>query len=192
MIRKLRSEMVETEIGKRLMTGDGRRWLLRPARPTDGGALARLFAAVRAEGRWLITAPGVVGDPSEGFWISEMIRSAEHLALVAEADGDVVGNVLVSTDRNRATEHVGTLAICIADRWRDVGIGSALMSAAQDWVRERGLRKLALGVFPDNERAIAVYEKRGFVREGVRRMQYRSGDRFRDEVLMAWFPADDA
>ena len=53
------------------------------------------------------------------------------------------------------------------------------------WVR---LRKVALGVFPDNERAIAVYERAGFVREGVRRMQYRSGDEFRDEVLMAWFP----
>jgi RimJ/RimL family protein N-acetyltransferase len=182
--------MVETEIGRRLMTGDGRRWLLRPARPTDGSELARLFAAVRAEGRWLITAPGVVGDPSEGFWISEMIRSAEHLALVAEADADVVGNVLVSTDRNRATEHVGTLAICIADGWRDVGIGSALVAAAQDWVRDRGLRKLALGVFPDNERAIAVYERAGFVHEGLRHLQYRSGDIWRDEVLMAWFPED--
>ena len=38
------------------------------------------------------------------------------------------------------------------------------------------------------DQAIAVYEKCGFVREGVRRMQYRSGDAFRDEVLMAWFP----
>ena len=56
--------------------------------------------------------------------------------------------------------------------------------------RERGLRKLSLGVFPDNERAIAVYEKRGFVREGLRRMQYRSGGAFRDEVLMAWFPQE--
>ena len=54
-----------------------------------------------------------------------------------------------------------------------------------------GLRKVSLGVFPDNERAIAVYERRGFVREGVRRQQYRSGDEFRDEVLMAWFPLED-
>jgi RimJ/RimL family protein N-acetyltransferase len=183
-------KMVETGLGKRLTTGDGRRWLLRPARPTDGSALARLFAAVRAEGRWLITAPGTIDDPSEGFWISEMIRSAEHLALVAEADGEIVGNVLVSTDRNRATEHIGTLAICIAEEWRDVGIGSALVAGAQDWVRERGLRKLALGVFPDNDRAIAVYERAGFVREGLRRLQYRSGDVWRDEVLMAWFPEE--
>ena len=184
--------MVETGIGERLAASDGRRWLLRPARPTDGSGLARLFAAVRAEGRWLITPPGAVDDPSEGFWISEMIRSADHLALVAEADGEIVGNVLVSTDRNRATEHIGTLAICIADGWRDVGIGQELVRGAQRWVRERGLRKLALGVFPDNDRAIAVYERAGFVREGYRRLQYRSGDVWRDELLMAWFPEDHA
>jgi hypothetical protein len=28
------------------------------------------------------------------------------------------------------------------------------------------------------------------VREGVRRQQYRSGDEYRDEVLMAWFPLE--
>ena len=180
--------MIATGTGETRTARDGRRWTLRPARPTDGRGLARLFADVRKEGRWLITAPGAISEPSEGFWISEMIRAAEHLVLVAEADGEVVGNVLVSVDRGVATEHIGVLSITIADGWRDVGIGTELVETAQRWARERGLRKLSLGVFPDNERAIAVYEKRGFVREGVRRMQYRSGGDFRDEVLMAWFP----
>ena len=180
--------MITTGRGVAKTARDGRHWTLRPARPTDGRALARLFADVREEGRWLITAPGAVSEPSEAFWIAEMIRAAEHLTLVAEADGEVVGNVLVSVDRGVATEHIGVLSITIAHDWRDVGIGSELVEAAQRWALERGLRKVSLGVFPDNERAIAVYEKRGFVQEGVRRMQYRSGDRFRDEVLMAWFP----
>ncbi len=184
--------MITTGSGEAKTARDGRRWTLRPGRPTDGRALARLFAEVRREGRWLITAPGAVSEPSEGFWIAEMIRAAEHLVLVAEADGEVVGNVLVSVDRGVATEHVGVLSILLGDGWRNVGIGSELIVAAQRWAADRGLRKLSLGVFPDNERAIAVYEKHGFVREGVRRMQYRSGDAFRDEVLMAWFPPEVA
>ena len=183
--------MIQTRNATAMVAHDGRRWTLRPGRPTDGRALARLFADVRAEGRWLITTPGSVSEPSEAFWISELIRSDEHLAVVAEADGDVVGNVLVNVERGIATSHVGVLSICIAADWRDVGVGTELVAAAQRWIRERGLRKLSLGVFPDNERAIAVYEKRGFVREGLRRMQYRSGDRFRDEVLMAWFPGSE-
>jgi RimJ/RimL family protein N-acetyltransferase len=169
--------------------GDGRRWTLRPARPTDARGLSRLFAAVRAEGRWLVTPPSAVSSPSEAFFIGEMIRSGDGLALVAEADGEVVGNVLVSLERNAVSDHIGTLSICVADAWRDVGIGSALVGAAVDWARARGLGKLSLGVFPDNERAIAVYERAGFVREGLRRRQFRvQGNVFRDELLMAWFP----
>ena len=102
--------------------------------------------------RWLITTPGAVSEPSEAFWISEMIRADEHLVLVAEADAEVVGNVLVSVDRGVATEHIGVLSITIAHDWRDVGIGSELVAAAQRWAVNRGLRKLSLGVFP-GERA---------------------------------------
>lgn len=180
--------MIQAASGETRTAGDGRPWRLRPARPTDARALARLFADVRAEGRWLIATPGAVSQPSEAFWIGELIRGAEHLALVAEADGDVVGNVLVNVDHSLTTQHIGVLAICVADGWRDVGIGTQLVRRAQEWAVERGLRKLSLGVFPDNERAIAVYRHCGFVTEGVRREQYRSGDGYRDEVLMAWFP----
>jgi RimJ/RimL family protein N-acetyltransferase len=180
--------MILTGAGEAKTARDGRRWTLRPGRPTDGRALARLFADVRTEGRWLITTPGAISEPSEAFWISELIRAEESLALVAEADGEIVGNVLISVDRGRATEHIGVLSICIAIDWRDVGIGTELVAAAQAWARDRELGKISLGVFPDNERAIAVYERRGFVREGLRRRQYRSADAYRDEVLMAWFP----
>jgi RimJ/RimL family protein N-acetyltransferase len=172
---------------------DGRRWTLRPARPTDSRALARLFASVRREGRWLVTPPSAVSQPSEAFFIGEMIRGDDGLTLVAEADGEAIGNVLVTIERNVVSSHVGTLSIVIAEGWRDVGIGSAMVRAAQDWAAGRGLLKLALAVFPDNERAIAVYEHAGFVREGLRRRQYRAdGDVLRDELLMAWFPDESS
>jgi RimJ/RimL family protein N-acetyltransferase len=180
---------LETAMTQAQVTGDGRRWTLRPARPTDAGALSRLFAEVRAEGRWLVTPPSALSLPSETYFIGEMIRGGDGLVLVAEADGDVVGNILVSVDRNMVSAHIGTLSICVADAWRDVGIGSALVAVALDWARQRGLQKVALAVFPDNDRAIAVYERAGFMREGLRRRQYRvAGGEFRDELLMAWFP----
>lgn len=184
------AEMTVTEAQART-AADGRHWTLRPARPTDARALASLFAAVRREGRWLVTPATAVSEPSEAFYIGEMIRDPQSLALVAEADGEVVGNVLVSVERSIVSDHVGVLSICVADGWRDVGIGSALVAAALGWSQRQGLAKVALGVFPDNDRAIAVYEHAGFVREGLRRRQYRiPGGAYRDELLMAWFPPE--
>ncbi|HET7520459.1 MAG TPA: GNAT family protein, partial [Candidatus Limnocylindria bacterium] len=87
------------------------------------------------------------------------------------------------------SSHVGTLSIVVADGWREVGIGSTMVRAAQEWTAASGLLKLGLAVFPDNARAIAVYEHAGFAREGLRRRQYRGeGGVLRDELLMAWFP----
>jgi len=172
---------------------DGRHWLLRPARPADAEPLARLYAAVRTEGRWLVTPPTALNPPSEAFFIGELIRADEAAVLVAEAGGEVVGNALVMSDRDVSSRHVGVLSVTVAEGWRDVGLGTALVAAAQEWVRERGLVRLALSVFPDNARAIAVYARAGFVREGLRRRQYRQADgTYRDELLMAWFPGGGA
>jgi putative acetyltransferase len=174
-------------------TRDGRAWTLRAARPTDAGALARLFADVRGEGRYLVTPATAISEPSEAFFIGEMIRNEGSLALVGEADGSIIGNVLVNVERNLVSNHLGTLSICVAADWRDSGVGGVLVRASIDWARQRGLAKVALGVFPDNARAIAVYEHAGFVTEGLRRRQYRSADNsFRDELLMAWFPTEEA
>ena len=109
---------------------DGRPWSLRSARPTDARALASLFADVRREGRWLVTPASAVSQPSEAFYIGEMIRDSSSLALVAEADGDVVGNVLISVERSVVSDHVGTLSICVADGWREVGIAAIHTGAA--------------------------------------------------------------
>ena len=102
--------MIMTGSGEARTARDGRRWTLRPARPTDGRALARLFADVRSRGPLADHRARRRQRAVGGFWISEMIRAAEHLVLVAEADGEVVGNILVSVDRGVATEHIGVLS----------------------------------------------------------------------------------
>ena len=67
-----------------------------------------------------------------------------------------------------------------------MGVGSALMAAlldlADNWLM---LVRLELEVFTDNERAIRLYEKLGFEREGLKRMSAVRGGRYVDEYVMA-------
>lgn len=66
----------------------------------------------------------------------------------------------------------------VAADWRGRGVGTALVAAAIERSRARGLHKLILSVFPHNEAAIALYRKFGFVDEGrrVRHIRRASGE----------------
>ena len=89
--------------------------------------------------------------------------------LVAAADGEVIGFLHVEVSRFG----FGEIGMLVAREWRGRGVGSALVEAAIDWSRERGLHKLSLSVFPHNEAAIALYRKFGFEEEGYRRKHMR-------------------
>jgi ribosomal protein S18 acetylase RimI-like enzyme len=52
--------------------------------------------------------------------------------------------------------------------WRR-GVGSALMDAALDDLRERGYAAAVVWSFADNDRANAFYERIGFTRDGGER-----------------------
>jgi L-phenylalanine/L-methionine N-acetyltransferase len=60
------------------------------------------------------------------------------------------------------------------------------MEAAETWAGSARVTKLELHVFPHNRPAIALYEKLGYEREGLRRHHYaRSDGGFSDVLLMA-------
>ena len=57
-----------------------------------------------------------------------------------------------------------------------------LLDLADNWLM---LLRVELEVYADNERAIALYEKMGFQREGLRRMATVRRGRYIDECSMA-------
>ena len=73
----------------------------------------------------------------------------------------------------------------VADGLRGAGAGGALLEAAVEWAAARRLPSGGARRVPGERPAIAFYERHGFVREGLRREQYRRGDGYHDEVLMA-------
>lgn len=63
-----------------------------------------------------------------------------------------------------------------------VGVGRILLAWAIERARRRGAKNLFLGVWESNDRAIALYESRGF--EKVGSYQFRVGDTRDNEFIM--------
>ncbi|MEQ1608753.1 MAG: N-acetyltransferase [Hyphomonadaceae bacterium] len=63
-----------------------------------------------------------------------------------------------------------------------VGVGRILLAWAIERARQRGAKNLFLGVWESNERAIALYESRGF--EKVGGYKFKVGDTLDDEFIM--------
>jgi putative acetyltransferase len=165
---------------------DGRALVVRDAHKRDARAVAEMLDAVAAEPQ--VTLVLQAGEASAADWrrrIVDSVRSPRGLFLVAESAGSVAGNLGLWPDANPASGHVAWIGMSVTAGFRGAGAGGALLETAMDWAATSGFRRAVLGVFPENARAMAFYERHGFVREGFRREQYRRGDRYHDEVLMA-------
>ena len=83
-------------------------------------------------------------------------------------------------------QHVCVLGMVVADTWQDKGVGTLLGKHMVNWARGEGYKKIALGVYRDNTRAIRFYEKLGFVKEGILVNEELCDDGYRHMVTMAY------
>jgi RimJ/RimL family protein N-acetyltransferase len=164
-----------------------RDFVIRPAEPGDAPALVELANEVGAEPEgWLITTTNWRSAGDERRYLKSLRRYPHAAVFVAETPEGIVGRLSVGRDPHPASHHVADLGLMVAKSHRRRGVGSALLEAAVDWARSRGVRKLELHVFPYNEGAIHLYERFGFEREGYRKQHYRRPDGYVDAILMAY------
>jgi RimJ/RimL family protein N-acetyltransferase len=65
------------------------------------------------------------------------------------------------------------------------GIGSLLLDTLLEWAKSNQfIKKINLRVRTDNQRAIKLYEKRGFVKEGTLRKEIFLNDKYYDLLWM--------
>jgi ribosomal protein S18 acetylase RimI-like enzyme len=153
---------------------------IRPARIADDAALAALDLTTWAPD----VSPGPRPAPGAPFF-GERTRPED--VLVAE-DGDAVAGYV---QLGRATplasnDHVVAITgLAIGPAHRRRGIAGLLLDAAVATARARGARRLTLRVLAPNAPARALYERAGFVVEGVLREEFLLAGRYVDDVLMA-------
>lgn len=159
---------------------------IRHAQPKDAEKIVELIKQVENSSEFMLFEAGERNISVEQF--NKRIASFQasgSTIVVAESDGDLVGYLMVNRGGAIRTHHSAYLVIGISSNYRGQGIGKALFSALDDWARNNHLHRLELTVLKTNQAAIALYEKCGFVVEGVKSDSLYVNGEYIDEYYMA-------
>jgi GNAT superfamily N-acetyltransferase len=112
----------------------------------------------------------------EGFQDRHMAASFAPIdgastVIACASDGRPLGYIHLRPGKDGVTEEpCGYISLIATTKEAEgSGVATRLMSAAEDWARDRGYRLLSLDVFADNRRAVDFYRRGGFKIE-TRRM----------------------
>lgn len=164
---------------------------------TGERTVLRPFTAADADTMWeIIGDPEVIRFtfPSNGELTLDRVRSwyasrAEQpdrldLAVTDRGTGELVGEVVLYEWDADARSCTFRTLIGPRGRGRGLGTEAAVLIVAYGF-EQLGLHRIQLEAYGDNHRARRVYEKVGFVVEGVRREALARDGVWVDEVLMA-------
>lgn len=77
-------------------------------------------------------------------------------ALVATADGVIVGHAMASEVTGPDGRPVADIGLVVADRWQGCGVGSQLLGRVIARAAARGVSGLVMEVLPENRRMLAM------------------------------------
>ncbi|MGC1379726.1 MAG: GNAT family N-acetyltransferase [Candidatus Baltobacteraceae bacterium] len=95
----------------------------------------------------------------------DIVANQSHVTLIAERDGRRAGFLFLLDDLPDEVTALpqGFVAyMAVEPKWRGSGIGAALLAAAEDEAKRRGLPYMALMVTEENAPARTLYERRGY------------------------------
>jgi RimJ/RimL family protein N-acetyltransferase len=107
-------------------------------------------------------------------------------ALGAFDGAELVGTIVLETTARAKLRHCAdVIGMLVDERYAGRGVGAALLHQLVARARAiAGLESLHLTVTDGNDRAIALYERFGFEREGVERRVLKLGGRYYDKLHM--------
>lgn len=158
---------------------------IRPASYGDAWALTRLKKTIEQEAPHLALGKEERRETAFHALVRMFVNRKRSMALVATDRGDVVGHTTVIFAKFRKLRGNAYLTIAVRNSYRGKGIGSALMHAAHEAARKHGARRMELEVFAKNAGAIALYERLGYEREGMKKNAVEDAGGFDDIVFMA-------
>lgn len=120
--------------------------------------------------------------------INSSIQNAvegKDLLLVAENDKDIIGFLSAQRGVPNRIKHTAYIVVGIRKDFQGKGIGSKFFRKLDLWVLQNKITRLELTVMCNNKMAKHLYEKNGFVVEGIKKNSMVVDGEYVDEFYMA-------
>jgi Acetyltransferases len=122
--------------------------------------------------------PPLGAEAAEAYWLEALqeVRQGTRVLLVSSVDGEVSGAVqLALATKENGAHRAEVQKLFVHSRFRERGIGRALMSAVEEAARAEGRTLLVLDT-EQGSAAESLYAKYGYTRAGVIPQYARSAD----------------
>lgn len=140
--------------------------------------------AVARERRYLgfIAGPPL---PQARAFVRSLLAGGGVQFLVISAADQVVGWCDIIGNPAPGFRHVGRLGMGLLPAYRGRGLGRRLAERTIAAAREAGMERIELDVFASNTGAIVLYQRLGFIAEGIKKRARKLDGVYDDQVFMA-------
>lgn len=167
---------------------DGRKCILTPTSPKYAAEMIDYMRDTAGETEFLLRYPDEVHFTleSEKEILGSILENPYAIMMLAVVDGKVAGNGSINgIGDKRKIRHRCSLAIALYKEYWDLGIGTAMINYMTELATKIGWTQLDLEVVAENEQAISLYKKCGFIESGRRHNALMFDDgTLHDEILM--------
>ena len=154
---------------KTVVLKDGRECLLRNGDEGDGKKLLDLFILTHGQTDYLGSYPDecTFTVEEESSFLKKKTESEREIEILAFVGGKLIASAGIGpAGRGEKYRHRAEFGISVDWEYWGLGIGRALTDACIECAKEAGYTQLELEAVADNERAVALYKKAGFVEFG--------------------------
>lgn len=156
---------------------NGKTCVLRNGTSRDGQAALDNFILTHEQTDNLLSYPDEITFTAEeqAAYLRKKTDSDNEIEILAEIEGKVVGSAGIGQKSPRIKlRHRCEFGISIDREYWGLGIGRALTEACIECAKKAGYEQIELEVVAENERAVQMYEKAGFLEYGRNPRDFKS------------------
>lgn len=159
--------------------------VFRSLKPKEAEAFWNMMNSLDYETEFMMYEPGERTKNLSR--IESLIEDSLHggdFLLVAEENQELAGYISAQRGGLKRIQHTANVVTGVRQKYRRRGIGTKFFEELDEWARENQVTRMELTVLCPNIIALRLYEKNGFVIEGIKRNSMLLHGELVDEYYM--------